>query len=83
MKLLIMNMMLLLLAPVARGARRVWVRGKGFKDGDLVQSISNALPHFAAQGGISAALANMGDDDWRYTCMTRLKGQLARRSGCD
>jgi succinate dehydrogenase / fumarate reductase flavoprotein subunit len=28
----------------------------------------------AAQGGISAALGNMGEDDWRFTCLRHIKG---------
>ena len=38
----------------------------------------------AAQGGIAAALGNMGEDDWRWHMYDTVKGvRLARRSGCD
>ena len=38
----------------------------------------------AAQGGISAALGNMEEDDWRWAHVRHRQGVgLARRSGCD
>ena len=38
------------------------------------QGVPDAQPHVAAQGGIAAALGNMGEDNWRWHMYDTVKG---------
>ena len=40
----------------------------------VFQKFFNSKPYPAAQGGISAALGNMGEDDWRWHMYDTVKG---------
>ncbi|MHA7833708.1 MAG: FAD-binding protein, partial [Algiphilus sp.] len=46
----------------------------GFKTANITKVFPTRSHTVAAQGGISAALANMGDDDWRWHMYDTIKG---------
>ena len=47
---------------------------KGFKTACLTKVFPTRSHTVAAQGGISAALGNMGEDDWRFHFYDTIKG---------
>ena len=46
----------------------------GLKTACISKVLPNRSPTSAAQGGISAALGNMGEDDWRWHMYDTVKG---------
>jgi glycine/D-amino acid oxidase-like deaminating enzyme len=57
---------------------------KGLKAACITKVFPTRSHTVAAQGGISAALGNMGEDDWRWHYLRHDQGfRLARRSGRD
>ncbi|HSM10911.1 MAG TPA: FAD-binding protein, partial [Lysobacter sp.] len=47
---------------------------KGLKTACITKVFPTRSHTVAAQGGISAALGNMGEDDWRYHYYDTIKG---------
>ena len=61
-------------APAARACARARLRAAGLKTACITKVFPTRSHTVAAQGGISAALGNMGEDDWRWHMYDTVKG---------